>query len=215
MVQYCFWLKFTLSLSVLLVFLSSKHVQAELSRDLQSDDKCCKALTAECLACAEGIPVEEYCAVKYMVAGCREVNGEYELDNHVEYEHSEYEYEYLDEIYEYEEVKHQCCTAMTPLCIGCTRGMDREEFCRTEDGVKFPECSQFRHDIAEKEQKTTKSRSSGQIFFIVSAVLFMSFGAATVFYCTYFKPGIEASGKAVETDSKQYVDPVADHSTYV
>jgi len=66
-----------------------------------SEPICCRAMTAQCLACVSGQSVEEYCAgAEENIPGCPR-----------------------------EEEPSICCKALTTQCLACTVGQSVEEYC--------------------------------------------------------------------------------------
>ena len=54
--------------------------ESDSAEEAEDAVACCMALTADCLACAEGVSVEEYCAANPETAGCEEEMEEVDLD---------------------------------------------------------------------------------------------------------------------------------------
>jgi len=61
--------------------------------------KCCFGMTANCLACSEGMTEERYCAINPDTSGCKT------------------------------EVELSCCRAYTAQCMACVAGITIEEYC--------------------------------------------------------------------------------------
>merc|ERR1719323_2635605 len=64
---------------------------------------CCRAMTAQCLACAAGVTEEEYCVQNPATDGCKS-----------------------------QPVEKACCRAMTARCLACAADMTEEEYCRMQ-----------------------------------------------------------------------------------
>jgi len=71
---------------------------------------CCKALTADCMSCAAGLAVEDYCAGagNAGIVGCPEVLAR--------------------------ALPRPCCLAMSPTCLACSTGQTVEEYCAVNPG---------------------------------------------------------------------------------
>ncbi len=54
--------------------------ESDSAEEAEDAVACCMALTADCLACAEGVSVEEYCAANPETAGCEEEMEEVDLE---------------------------------------------------------------------------------------------------------------------------------------
>jgi len=74
---------------------------------------CCYAMTADCLACAAGISVEEYCKLNSKSFGCEKFAAK-SLPPVV--------------------APVMCCKAMTADCFACSAGVTVEEFCNLSPG---------------------------------------------------------------------------------
>jgi len=70
---------------------------------------CCKALTAACLSCVEGVSEEEYCEANPDTVGC-EASGAVETGDAVD-------------------DPTPCCMALTADCLSCSAGVTIQEYC--------------------------------------------------------------------------------------
>lgn len=75
---------------------------------------CCKALTAKCLSCVEGVSEAQYCESNPATVGCEEESKEKE-----------------EEIpsSEVSTPPTPCCMALTADCLSCSQGLTVQEFC--------------------------------------------------------------------------------------
>merc|ERR1719189_3181090 len=76
---------------------------------------CCRALTAECLACQAGVPEEAYCAVNPWTVGCHQVTSAEPVKDEAE--------------------EASCCRALTAECLACQFGVTEEQYCAINPGA--------------------------------------------------------------------------------
>eukprot|EP01065_Artemidia_motanka_P007790 TRINITY_DN138_c0_g1_i1.p1 TRINITY_DN138_c0_g1~~TRINITY_DN138_c0_g1_i1.p1 ORF type:complete len:1954 (+),score=787.18 TRINITY_DN138_c0_g1_i1:174-5864(+) len=84
---------------------------------------CCMAMTADCLACAKGVSVQEYCA-SGTAMGCSRSDGTAARP-----------------------VKRVCCRARTATCMACAAGKSVKEYCATDEGAMVPGCMEAVGDL--------------------------------------------------------------------
>jgi len=70
--------------------------------DLGQQVMCCKALTADCMACGQGVSTAEYCKTHPRTAGCDQASGGGGM----------------------------CCQAMTADCLACKHDVSTEGYCQ-------------------------------------------------------------------------------------
>merc|ERR1712051_108925 len=75
-------------------------------------DACCRAMTADCLACEAGVPVEEWCTGYPHQEGCLTFAPAAAEDKE-----------------EKKKPIDACCLAMTADCLACKAGVPVEEWC--------------------------------------------------------------------------------------
>merc|ERR1712150_287274 len=100
------------------------EVVGRKSRRSQKPHACCTAMSATCLACTEGISVEEYCKKNTDVRGCGTDKPEKP------------------------EKPHACCTTISATCLACTEGISVEEYCKKNTDV--PGCGTEKPEKPEK-----------------------------------------------------------------
>jgi hypothetical protein len=83
--------------------ISTSGCMDEAPVDPPTPEACCKAMTAECLACSAGKTKEEYCEGTPTTVGCETDTGGDEPP--------------------------MCCMAMTAECLACSAGKTKEEYC--------------------------------------------------------------------------------------
>merc|ERR1719220_126336 len=78
---------------------------------------CCKAMTADCLACAQGITTEEYCDANPQFPGCFQAKI---LPAALEVGRAE----------SLGKPPKFCCMGMTADCLACSAGVSVDKYCR-------------------------------------------------------------------------------------
>ena len=89
------------------------------------DRICCKAMTAQCLACAEGVYPHEYCQEYPQTEGCKREPDSMDGNIGIIMDGSPIGTNGFDGI---------CCKAMTAPCLACAEGVTPYEYC-----LKYPE----------------------------------------------------------------------------
>lgn len=70
---------------------------------------CCKAITAECLACQARVTEEEFCTIKPKTFGCPDKNADKKPAK--------------------AEENTECCHEVTAECLACQTGMTAQDYC--------------------------------------------------------------------------------------
>ena len=121
------------------------------------DRICCKAMTAQCLACAEGVSPHEYCQEYPQTEGCKREPDSMDGNIGIIMDGSPIGTNGFDGI---------CCKAMTAPCLACAAGVTPYEYC-----LKYPEtigcksdCNDVCYDDAmeEKDDLECKACESGR-----------------------------------------------------
>jgi len=118
-------------------------LEALLARGAPKPEGCCRAYTAQCMACVAGITKEEFCESRYFkrvlkgrVPGCKSVlKTEVELSA----------LDTLEALLARGAYKPRCCRADTAQCFACVAGITKEEFCESRyrsahKGREYPGC---------------------------------------------------------------------------
>jgi hypothetical protein len=124
---------------------------------IMMDRICCKAMTAQCLACAEGLYPREYCQLYPDTAGCKREPDSMDGNIGIIMDGSPIGTNGIDGI---------CCKAMTAPCLACAEGVTPYEYC-----LKYPEtigcksdCNDVCYDdeMKEKDDLECKACESGR-----------------------------------------------------
>jgi hypothetical protein len=79
---------------------------------------CCMAMTASCIACSNGLSIDELCESRPLTPGCKKEGAEEAVPER--------------------DVPRACCRAMTASCRACSSGLSMADFC--ESRPRTPGC---------------------------------------------------------------------------